>query len=75
MKTALIVCLVVMATLALCFGYGRFVLPSKIALSGFAFGFIAAKIYDLCKTLRYDGLLKEFRYAKMRHDLRRCIKL
>ena len=74
MKLALIVCLVVLAALALYFGFDRLVLPAKIAVAGFVLGFLAAKIYDFCKTLRYDGLIQDLRYAKMRHELRRSIK-
>ncbi len=76
MKLALAVVLAAVLALLAVYFYGdsQSLVAYKIAALGFVAGYAASRITSLIKTLRFDGLLKDFHYAKMRHELRRSIK-
>lgn len=75
--TKLITLLFVVATCLMiaAFGSQQLVLIAKIAIPGFILGYVSQKTVAYVKSLRFDGLLKDLRYAKMRYDLRKSIKL
>ncbi len=71
---ASVVSLTLAAALISHYGSPQQLLVSCIAGAGFICGAIASVAFKYIKTPRIDLLLKDFRYAKMRHDLRRSIK-
>lgn len=61
------------------FGDKQLFLIAKIALPGFLAGFVAAKASETIKSFRIsdrsNAFFRDLKYAKMRYDLRKNIKL